>query len=390
MYAFSRRCQPDTDLAIGWISTTDMFLLLWMLTAGVVWYVWHQADQQRLAFHQAQANWQNETAGLQEQLQRVQTQQQQILQENQHLTEKAKKLAELATMYQKTSAHWAQQAHTLTEQLQKLKEELATKATSQAALKKQLEQANDFARKAQHHSQKLEEENRFLRQQLATAQQAAEEGKIQLATAIQKYHASQQRLKDYEAKKEAEPGLHKALVGLKGNLGRVAFVVDTSGSMGFSGRWQQAQEVVATWLEHLAIRECVLILFSDGVQIFPQDGTFLPVHGPDGRANRQRLLEQIRTTQPEGRTNTLLALQTAYRYPGLDTIILFTDGEPNRPTNTTPSGFDPEVAEEIYQLVQKHRHIPINAVGLGDYFKPELSGFLLKLAQQTNGCFLGR
>jgi Mg-chelatase subunit ChlD len=188
----------------------------------------------------------------------------------------------------------------------------------------------------------------------------------------------------------AQPGLHKALVGLKGDLTRVAFVFDTSGSMGHDGRWDHARAVVATWLEHLDIGECVLILFGSDARIYPPDGSLFPVRGPGGAANRKKLLEQFKIAKPEGRTNTLGALELAYRCPGLDTIILFTDGEPNDPHTDNSNQFDPTVAEGIYALCRQHPSIPVNTVGLGNYFKPQLSAFLMRVAQETGGSFLGR
>jgi hypothetical protein len=128
-------------------------------------------------------------------------------------------------------------------------------------------------------------------------------------------------------------------------------------------------------------------LFSTDAHVFPQDNTFLDVRGSAGEANRKRLLEQIKDTKPDGGTNTLLALQMAYQCPQLDTIILFTDGEPN---NGESNQFDPEIAERIYALCRQHKDIPVNTVGLGNYFKPQLSGFLMKVAQETDGSFLGR
>ena len=213
---------------------------------------------------------------------------------------------------------------------------------------------------------------------------------IRLVAATEQRDAAQRESRALRTRIEAEPGLHKELIGLKGNLRRVAIVFDTSGSMAQSGRWEQARGVVATWLEHLAISECVLVLFSNNAQIFPEGGGFLDLRGPSGPANRTLLLERIKATKPEGGTNTLLALEVAYRSPNLDAVILFTDGEPNNPANVEANQFDPEVADRIYALCQQHRDIPVNTIGLGDYFKPQLSAFLMRVAQDTGGSFLGR
>ena len=187
--------------------------------------------------------------------------------------------------------------------------------------------------------------------------------------------------------RETAPVVHRELLGLRGKMQRVAILFDTSGSMQTGDRWDHARDVVKCWLEHLAIRECVLILFASEVTVYPPGGHFLDVQGTNGASNRARLVQQIEQATPGGRTNTLAALKTAYRYADLDTIILFTDGEPNSPTGRDQ--FESEMAELIYELCRQYS-VPVNAVGLGDYFKPELSRFLLTVSQETGGSFVGR
>jgi Mg-chelatase subunit ChlD len=184
-----------------------------------------------------------------------------------------------------------------------------------------------------------------------------------------------------------QPAVHRELVGLKGKLRRVALLFDTSGSMKREGRWQHACGVVATWLDHLDMDECVLILFSTDAHALPTSGKFVSLRGPDGQRNKAKLLEKLQGVEPEGGTNTLAALQLAYKYRDLDTILLFTDGEPN---DGNSADFDPQIAEKIYALCRQHNDIPVNTIGLGDYFRPELSHFLIKVAKETGGNFLGR
>ena len=52
--------------------------------------------------------------------------------------------------------------------------------------------------------------------------------------------------------------------------------------------------------------------------------------------------------------------------------------------------FDPQIAEQIYQLCGEHTDIPINTVGLGDYFDRDMGTFLRNLARLTGGTFRGR
>lgn len=189
-----------------------------------------------------------------------------------------------------------------------------------------------------------------------------------------------------------ESRVNRELLGLRGNLKRVAFLFDASGSMKEQGttgedRWAQAQSIAAIWLQHLEVDECVLIVFSTDVHTFPSDGTMLRVRGPQGEANRNQLLKHLKSVRPEGWTNTLDALRSAYKYPNIDAIILFSDGAPTRGNS---GKFDPRLAEEIYGLCRQHANIPINSVGLGNYFDPDMGTFLRSVARHTSGTFRGR
>ena len=191
-----------------------------------------------------------------------------------------------------------------------------------------------------------------------------------------------------EARRLEDKGLHRKLAGVSGPLKRVAVLVDASGSMAEApGRWEGVRQIVADWLEHLDVEQCVLILFSSEVESFPDDGALLAVRGPAGEQNRGRLAERLARHQPGGWTNTLGALERAYAHDQIDTIILFTDGKPASPG----AQFDRAAIERIYDLCAEHRDIPVNTIGVGDYFAdPEISVFLRKLADTTGGTFVGR
>ncbi|MCI0559575.1 MAG: VWA domain-containing protein [Nitrososphaera sp.] len=181
--------------------------------------------------------------------------------------------------------------------------------------------------------------------------------------------------------------LHQRLIGLEGVLRRSVIIVDRSGSMKRGGRWEDARRVIKTWLEYLPIEQCALITFSDKTTSYPTDQEFLDVTtGLSGEKNRAKLLEQLDQIDPEGHTNTLRALREAYEYHGVDTIILFTDGFPDSGSGQ----FDNDMAEKIYALAQAHKDIPINTIGLGDYFDAKLGKFLLRLSLDTGGTFIGR
>ncbi len=191
-----------------------------------------------------------------------------------------------------------------------------------------------------------------------------------------------------------ETRINRELIGINGKLKRVAVVFDASGSMkeaagnGAGGdRWQEAQQIARTWLQHLDVDECVLIVYSSDVRTFPTDGTMAEVRGDEGEKARNALLEELTKVEPKGWTNTLEALRTAYDYEGVDSMILFSDGAP---TNPNLGRFDQGVADEIYALCRQHKDVPVNTVGLGNYFDDDLGTFLRSVASITGGTFLGR
>lgn len=182
-----------------------------------------------------------------------------------------------------------------------------------------------------------------------------------------------------------EKRVRHELLGLKGMLRRVALVIDSSESMKQGNRWAKANELVQQWVECLDMQSCVVIVFHSRVYRHPKSGEF------DFATDREGSIKKIRKflddLKPTGRTDTLAALEEAYRMPDLDTIILFTDGSPNIDDK---AGTDKELVDRIYELVQSKPDIPINAIGIGDYFKPDFSKFLLTIAENTGGTFIGR
>lgn len=207
--------------------------------------------------------------------------------------------------------------------------------------------------------------------------------KTQLANALDDLQTAQSQLQQQRSR---EASIHRELIGLRGGLKRIAFLFDASGSMTQDGRWDEVRRTSLTWLDHLDVDECVLIVFSSQATAFPADGSLLPVSGPEGEANRTRLREYLQSVQPEGWTNTLAAMQLAYQYR-IDSIILFSDGAP---TYAEANRFNAEAVQRIYALCRQHAEIPINAIGLGNYFDPNFSTFLRTMAQLTGGTFVGR
>jgi chromosome segregation ATPase len=121
---------------------------------------------------------------------------------------------------------------------------------------------------------------------------------------------------------------NRALVGLKGPLERVAIIVDASGSMrqaeagSASDRWDEAQQIAATWLRHLNVQRCALVVFSNNVRTYPSDGTLVDLRGSRGDAEREAMLRYLqtvtravgptRTTRSARRTSTIQILSSFF------------------------------------------------------------------------------
>jgi septal ring factor EnvC (AmiA/AmiB activator) len=247
-----------------------------------------------------------------------------------------------------------------------------------------------------------EKNDRELAAKVAAADAHAEDYLQQLraaTTLLQSLEGEKEKLKvelsDAERKRQvellAEAENNKHLVGLAGPMKRVAILFDASGSMRQAGaqgadRWAEAQSIAATWLRHLNVQQCLLIVYGSDVRTFPEDGTLADLRGADGAARREELLDQVRLIAPAGRTNTLAALQKAYEYD-VDTILLLSDGAPSR---ASTGKYDAALAQEIYQLCESHAGIPVNTIGLGNYFDQEMSTFLRTVASITGGGFRGQ
>jgi Mg-chelatase subunit ChlD len=185
-----------------------------------------------------------------------------------------------------------------------------------------------------------------------------------------------------------DDALHARLIGLQGGFRRVVVVVDRSGSMKADHRWAEVRAIIATWLQHLPFQQVALVVFNDTVDTFPAAGGYLDLAAATNASlARQNLLRYLTGIEPAGNTDTLSALRRAYAYPDVDSIILFSDGYPDRGGNR----FDRQMADAIYALCRSHgRHTPINVIGVGRYFDPRLGKFLMTVARLTGGTFIGR
>ena len=210
-------------------------------------------------------------------------------------------------------------------------------------------------------------------------------------------NAEAQRLRDASARGQAAA---TDVLGFKGRFSDVVFIVDTSRSMTWvkdplrqdyvnakyrPARWNNTKKEIVSWATHLPMKTLRLVLFHTEVWDYPDDGGVYQMDGglrEESVSLIKTLLDQV---DPDGNTNTLDAFMKAYSYPNVDTIVLFTDGHPEVP------GQDSGVLRnKVLALVKKNRHIPVNVVGIGEYFDRSFADFLRGIAAETGGEFIGR
>ena len=236
-----------------------------------------------------------------------------------------------------------------------------------------------------------------LKKQLAAARQSADEARVQAI--------SQQRT------------INNKLVGLGGKLESVVFMVDVSKSMqsgkGTNGvvlnNWLPIVEVIERWINGLNVTSAALIVFGDSAEVKVQMQRL-------SEGGRERILEILKQINPNADgTNFLAAFEEAYRIPGVDTIIVFSDGLPsvdvngNRILVSSRNSGESEVAykarvavavsenisrvlavhRKISEMAKQHPNVAVNVIGLGSGVYNEKTGNLLNdLALNNGGVFL--
>jgi hypothetical protein len=237
----------------------------------------------------------------------------------------------------------------------------------------------------------LEAQATQLQIQITAAQEAAKTASALSAAAKAELAALTTELEKvrgaWQEYSQREGQMRQELIGLKGSLDRVVFVFDRSGSMGEGGRWEYIRATARTWVELLPVKHCALIVFNDDVTVYPPDGTLKSITTP---ADRAEFMEALSKYMPEGRTNTYEALKRAYAYGPTDAIIVFSDGKPTvGPTSNLTNRYLP-----VHKLVEAQKvagnRTRIHTIALGDYFGEDYGRFLLGLAMETEGTFLGR
>lgn len=298
-------------------------------------------------------------------------------------------------------------------QAQSLAAELVEARTALTDVNDRLDQVNHRLAEVERQRADANQSNTWLLAELnqATNRLArTEKEREKLATNYHQASIDLKRAWTQITNRPSEGNIRKELLSLRGAMSNVVILLDRSSSMSDGRRWEDSLRVIESWLEYLPIENCLLITFSTDCDVFPADERFLRLGGRDARARgaRDDLLNRVRSRPPDGNTATVEALRRAYACSGVDTIILFTDGEPldlrraadrGRPASAKAESqltlgerrrISQAQMEEALALSREHQQIPINVVALADYFADWKSKFLLGLANNTGGAFLGR
>ena len=156
-------------------------------------------------------------------------------------------------------------------------------------------------------------------------------------------------------------------------------------------RWKEAKELVLSWIKYLPVQEVLVILFDSEVRTLPSDGRWVDLTRD---SDRESLINEISlSSAASGSTNTLAAIEQAFRCEGASAIVLFTDGKPD--TSTAPSMNGALAVDAILACVKSQESIQsgatrLHTVGVGNYFEAGAGKFLLDLANAGRGSFIGR
>jgi|GEM_PF-2290474 len=235
-------------------------------------------------------------------------------------------------------------------------------------------------------------QSELLSQELAMIRGAVAE-QSELVGAAQRAMATAEADKASAIREIASGGsIRQELLGLKGSLRKVVFVLDRSSSMHDDpARWKEAKELVLSWIKYLPVQEVLVILFDSEVRTLPNDGRWVDLTRD---SDRESLINEISlASAASGSTNTLAAIEQAFRCEGANAIVLFTDGKPD--TSAAPSMNGALAVDAILACVKSQGSIQsgatrLHTVGVGNYFEAGAGKFLLDLANAGRGSFIGR
>jgi len=242
-----------------------------------------------------------------------------------------------------------------------------------------LSREQDEVRRLQGELKSIHHRIKGIEDLLTRAEQPVDRASTDLETRIEVLRRRLLRLRELEMVERRE------LLGIQGELRNVVLVVDHSSSMAEDDRWQHTQRVVRNWLENLYVDRAALVLFSGDVTRHPPQG-YLELTGAEGVRNRERLVSAFDAARPAGLSDMRGALEIAFGYPEVDTVILFSDGRPGR----RERGQDRARRAVLELCKQKESGVQLNSVGVGHYFRESAGEFLRELAESNGGVFIGR
>lgn len=214
-----------------------------------------------------------------------------------------------------------------------------------------------------------------------------------------------------QAAKSAEERVSKArnalaaFIGMKGKMKNVVILLDLSGSMTLTPdavqRFQRVKEEIAMLIEQFEFEKFNVVGFGGA----GPDGNLIRLESlssdliqatPQARKDAQA---KVASWNVDGGTPTLAALQAAFACSELDTIMIYTDGDPSLPNRSQQAVLD-------YVSSMKSRQVVINCVGIGAYdtsggaFNPSgnpateatmsFVDFLRRLAADNGGSYTAR
>lgn len=175
--------------------------------------------------------------------------------------------------------------------------------------------------------------------------------------------------------------LRRELLDIAGDTKSVLFLFDASKSIRMSGRWDEAIALAQRWVEYLGVERCDVIAWGSTVKTFG-DGALVDVSGEDGANRLAAMLKWLGAQKPQGRTDLRAALEFAYDYEDVDSIVLVTDGG--------PLGARDRVTRLVAQrAASSELTIPINVIAIGSY-QPQAIRLMRDVASLSGGSFRGR
>jgi len=197
----------------------------------------------------------------------------------------------------------------------------------------------------------------------------------------------------------------RGVIALKGEMQNVVFVIDRSESLGreqdAQRQFDECKNLLAAWIETLAFKQFNVVQFNDLADVPPGwQGRLLDATD----AHRKQAVQYVQSLRPVGRTNTMGALELALGLPGVDTIILFSDGAPEGPQGTSKkTEFEAsergkeQAAQWIRDYLKEHNRddereftVTISTIAVGNYLDTVYGRFLQKVAKENGGVFIGR